>query len=181
MFRRATFELVGGYREGCRYWEDLDLYWRMRDSGRIVVIPEALHQYRFHSKSVRAATDHEQLLGAVALMHRCLAELRTKGDYTPLLHDQEDHMSGKRLPPRVLTSVGSSNLWSGGSPAVLIEILRRGRLGWDVPTVTNLAWALLGTVSPSGLRAAIRFVVRSRDAVATLLLRNKVFVDWTFD
>lgn len=180
MFRKTAFERAGGYRQCCRYWEDHDLYWRMEAAGKIVVIPDALYLYRFHGQSARAATNHRELIEATALMHRCLAERRAGRDYTCLIAEAFKYPGPRRLPPAVFTSVGSSQLWSGHSPEILFELLRRGRLGFDSSTAMNLAWAALGSLSPPALRASIRGMVRFRDALAGPLLDKKSVLEWRF-
>lgn len=51
MARRAAIEAIGNYRHVC-YAEDTDLYWRLRDVGRLVNMPELLGDYRFHDGSI---------------------------------------------------------------------------------------------------------------------------------
>lgn len=49
--RRSAITAAGGYRQ-VYYAEDTDLYWRMRDHGRLYNMPELLGDYRFHEGSV---------------------------------------------------------------------------------------------------------------------------------
>ncbi len=49
--RRTAIEAAGRYRQ-VYYAEDTDLYWRLRDHGRLYNMPELLGDYRFHAGSV---------------------------------------------------------------------------------------------------------------------------------
>lgn len=44
LFRRSAYEKCGGYREFFTYRQDLDLWLRMAEHGRLYVIPEVLYQ-----------------------------------------------------------------------------------------------------------------------------------------
>ena len=46
MFRRTLFDAIGGYRDECEFWEDLDLVLRASLEARIFVIPRGLYRYR---------------------------------------------------------------------------------------------------------------------------------------
>jgi glycosyltransferase involved in cell wall biosynthesis len=54
MCRRATIEKVGGYRLRYQWIEDLDLYFRLAERGRLANIPEVHLHYRQHLKSVNS-------------------------------------------------------------------------------------------------------------------------------
>ena len=48
MFRRDVFERAGGYKAGTEGFEDQDLYRRMSQHGKLLVLTERLFSYRFH-------------------------------------------------------------------------------------------------------------------------------------
>lgn len=52
VFRRDALTACGGYRERYNYIEDLDLYVRLLDRGRLANLPEVLLHYRQHPQSV---------------------------------------------------------------------------------------------------------------------------------
>ena len=52
MFRREAIERVGRYRESAQWIEDLDLYLRLAQVGKLSNLPEVLFHYRFHEQSV---------------------------------------------------------------------------------------------------------------------------------
>ncbi|QAY75126.1 glycosyltransferase family 2 protein [Sphingosinicella sp. BN140058] len=150
MFRRDAFERAGGYRCEADFWEDADLYFRMAEIGRLLVLPDALYFHRSSALSTRLTSEQEKVETSVDRMYRRVGGITA------------DPGDGKVLP-RVFVSLGSTRLWSGRSPAVLGRLLRRGRLGWNAETAAVLFWAAWGAVSPSTLRACLRTVVRLRD------------------
>ena len=106
MFRRRAFDQVGGYREVCDFWEDLDLFLRMATTGQVFVIPDALYEYRFHTHGSRLAVDRGKVENAVGLMCRCLSKRRAGRDYSRLLLERgRRNAPDKRcIPPGSLPS-----------------------------------------------------------------------------
>lgn len=66
MFRVDAVRLVGGFR--AVYWEEYDLYLRLRDSGLFLHVPEPLYYYRQHSSSM-TADPHARRAGWQQLIH----------------------------------------------------------------------------------------------------------------
>jgi glycosyltransferase involved in cell wall biosynthesis len=177
MFRADSFHKLGGYRAECRYWEDLDLYFRMQALGRVVAIPETLYHYRFHTRSTRAATPPEQLIDSIALMREC-RQARAEGrDYEEILRSHVP-VGGERVPPAVLNSITSARLWAGHSPDTIRLLLSRGELSWDRSTVTAVAMTVWGTLSPPSLRFFLRRLIQLRDLLAGRWVRGKDVLDW---
>lgn len=52
MFRRDAFNALGGYREAFRYVEDLDMWLRLAEHGRLANLPDVLLCYRQHTDSI---------------------------------------------------------------------------------------------------------------------------------
>jgi hypothetical protein len=176
MFRRPLFLGLGGYRPACAYWEDFDLYLRMAASGPIMVLADALYRYRFHPDSTTAGNGRDRLVAAVALMHRCVDVRWAGGDYTPLL--AEAVAADASLDPRSLFAIGWPRLWAGQGPAILGYL---GRVPLRAPSpalLRMLVLALWGEVSPRSLRRSLRAVVRLRDALASVRIRDGTAVEW---
>lgn len=152
-YRRKVYDRVGGYREQCNFWEDMDLIIRMARVARVMVIPEAIYQVRLSSTSTRLVSDPVRLENAVGLAYRCIERLEQSGDYEELL----DAGAGEdKLPPRVFISMGNVILWAGKRPRLFGRLLRRGRLGFDKWTLGALAWTGWAAASPSTLRMFLR-------------------------
>jgi glycosyltransferase involved in cell wall biosynthesis len=181
MFRRRAFDQIGGYREECIFWEDLDLYLRMAKTGRVVVIPDVLYQYRFHLKGSRLASRLDEVENAVALMYRCISEYRAGRDYNSFLLASGERQAQEKLHPAVFTSIGSSRLWAGHPPAILNSLWQRGALALDRASALALVWALWGALSPSSLRLSIRSITRARDLLASRRLGNRRLHEWRFE
>jgi glycosyltransferase involved in cell wall biosynthesis len=56
MFRRSTFNEVGGYRLETEGFEDQDLLRRSAKAGRVVTLPDVLYRYRYHDSSSSIAS-----------------------------------------------------------------------------------------------------------------------------
>ncbi|MDB5698891.1 MAG: glycosyltransferase family 2 protein [Alphaproteobacteria bacterium] len=162
MFRRIDFDRIGGYRPECDYWEDLDLFLRFAARAPVLVLPDALYQYRVADTSTRLASDQERVENAVDLMYRCMEDYRMTGSYEDLLA-AEDGRAPQRLRPETFTSLGSSRLWAGRKPQILRRLWQRGQLGVDQPTAKALVWALWAELSPKSLRLVLQTLVRLRD------------------
>ena len=181
MFRRQAFDQIGGYREVCDFWEDLDFFLRMAATGRVIVIPDVLYDYRFHDRGSRLTVKMEKVEDAVGLMHRCVSERRAGRDYNRLLLGGEEERARQKLPPAVFTSIGSTRLWSGHPPAILDALCRRGALAWNRATALALVWAVWGDLSPASLRLSIRCLIRARDLVASRRLGDRRLHEWRFE
>lgn len=73
VLRRAALETIGYYRTTAQYVEDLDLYLRLAQVGRLANLPEPLLYYRVHGTSInftRNAGRHETKLRILAEAHR---------------------------------------------------------------------------------------------------------------
>jgi glycosyltransferase involved in cell wall biosynthesis len=181
MFRREIFEAVGGYRDACVYWEDLDLYHRMATRGRLLVLPAALYCYRFHTTSTlgrEIRTDEER---AAELMLHCLAIRRTGADYTPLLAAPADAPRRPGLSPQTLYLLAARRLWAGHGPGILRQLpaVRPRRL--DLPWLGLLALATAGDLAPRAVRSALYWFIRLRDALAGAAIRDGRPIEWRFE
>ncbi|MDB5693982.1 MAG: glycosyltransferase family 2 protein [Alphaproteobacteria bacterium] len=163
MFRRQAFEAAGGYRNACRFWEDLDLYVRMADQGRVLVIPRSLYQHRFSETSTRLTSRQREVEEAVDLMFRCREAFEREGDYAPLLEGHRTPNSSRKLHPYTFVSLGCIPLWSGLRPPMLSRLIAGGALGLNLATAKSLVWAVWAAFSPLSLRAAMRARLRYRN------------------
>jgi glycosyltransferase involved in cell wall biosynthesis len=181
MFRRVLFEQLGGYREACQPWDDLDLFWRMADRGRVVVLPDALYRYRYHVSSTTLAYWEEIAGRAAHLRDRCLAERRAGRDYTRLLRPAGGDDAPREATARVLHSLGALRLWSGRHPGVLGALLRSHSIRSSPSSLRILLWAAWGSVSPGSLRLVMRGLVRARDRAASIRVKNGTPREWRFE
>jgi glycosyltransferase involved in cell wall biosynthesis len=161
MFRRALFLDIGGYREDCEVWEDVDLCRRLAERGRVMVLPAALHLYRFHAASATLKRSDGDLAGVIDRMHDHLAAARPRGSRAETLH-----------------YVAGSRLWAGVAPAYT------GRwrdLPWRRPALASLQLLLIATWgrwSPASLRAVLRGAIALRDRAAAPFLAGERPVEW---
>jgi glycosyltransferase involved in cell wall biosynthesis len=151
MFRRDAFDDVGGYRADADFWEDLDLYRRLARVGELIVLPAALYRHRSSRLSTRLTSPRPDVEASIDRMYRGLAG------------QSLEPRRGRRLMPDVWLSLGSTLLWAGRRPGVLLPLLRRGALGFDRRSLTILAWAFWAEVSPHSLRYCLRLATERRD------------------
>lgn len=85
MFRKETYDRVGGYRPQFYYAQDLDLWTRLIEVGSLAYVPDVLYQVEASSGSVTALHRREQnlLRGLIAKAARLR---RAGGDETEILH-----------------------------------------------------------------------------------------------
>jgi glycosyltransferase involved in cell wall biosynthesis len=62
--RKAALKRVGAYRDGFRHAEDLDLFLRLAEVGKIANLPEVLLSYRQHFKKIGHRFSEEQGVAA---------------------------------------------------------------------------------------------------------------------
>ena len=175
MFRKASFERAGRYRAEAEYWEDLDLYMRLAETGRLLVVPKVLTGVRHARISTRLRDQQEKVENAVDLMFRSTAAYERGDGYEEILRDRR---SSRRVHPKTFVARGSTRLWSGRAPGQLRRMLLRADFRPDLATLQSLAWVGWGAVSPSSLRLAVRGILRARNAVARRALGPRPFIEW---
>jgi glycosyltransferase involved in cell wall biosynthesis len=176
MFRRESFAAVGGYRAEAEYWEDLDLYFRLAEVGRILVVPEVLTSVRHARISTRLRDDRDRVEKAVDLMYRAADAYARGADPEAVLRPQIGQR--RRIHPRTYVSRGSTRLWSGRAPHVLGRMVRGGDLRADFASLQALVWAAWGEVSPRTLRLFIRSVLSLRNRAASRGLAQGRAIEW---
>ncbi len=156
MFRRETFDAVGGYRERFAGGEDQDLFFRMRQHGRVVTLPDSLYRFRYHSLNTSLESGRS---GVKAVMQR-------------------QGSNGEGLASLYL--LGAMRLWSGERPGVLRHMLANENWHLNAATLTAIATSAWGDVSPTTLRAALRALIWARDYLAGIVIQNGRPHEWRF-
>lgn len=151
MFRRSAFDAVGGYTREAEGGEDQDLFSRMKARGSVVTLPDILYRYRYHSRNAT-------LVNATRAVEQSQAK---NGDALPALY-----------------MLGAMRLWAGNPPMLLEPILARKMSPWNLRTAAILASAVLGDVSPPGLRFLLRSAIRARDLLASLRVKDGRSYEW---
>lgn len=151
MFRREAFDRVGGYREEFVSGEDQNFFFRMTELGRVVTLPDVLYHFRYH-------TDNTTVLTSA--------------------HAVQVNQNGNALDLASLYMLGSMRLWSGHPPGISPRLVTSKAAGLNWPTIVAIASASLGTLSPAALRFALRSVIRARDGVACLRVKDGRPYEW---
>lgn len=176
MFRRDWFLGLGGYRAACVYWEDFDLYLRMEARGPIMVVSDALYQYRFHAAATTASSGQKHL-AAVDLMYRCADRATAGEDYSALFNGHASE-AGATIDPRTFRSFGSPRLWAGEKPAMWRDLRKRVLRAPSAAFFQACVLAIWGEVSPRSLRWLLRGFIGVRDAVASWRIRDGSVIRW---
>jgi glycosyltransferase involved in cell wall biosynthesis len=93
--RRAAVLAVGSYRTECPWAEDLDLFLRLAEYGRLANLPDALLEYRQHPRTVNATHAVEQRRS----VNRVLREARERRG---LPRCEQPPLPGIAQPPALL-------------------------------------------------------------------------------
>ncbi len=157
MFRKEACDAVKGYREALTGGEDQDFFFRMTAIGRVVTLPDVLYHYRYHS-------DNATLLNGALAVRAIKARNSRNGDDLAAFY-----------------MLGAMRLWSGQPPAILSEILANGSLRWSFGTLVTLTSATWGSTNPSSLRFFLRSLIRSRDLIASLHVKEGRPYEWRLE
>jgi len=179
MIRRQAFEAVGGYREGA-IARDVELFLRLADHGRILVLPDALYRVRFHPGSTSVSITLEQMASSKDMLHRALRRQRAGLDHGDVTEREPAELDPDAVP-LALYNQGAMRIWAGVRPGILPEVRRRLRAG-EVRTTRawsrTLVLAVWGELSPRTLRACLRLLVRVRDRLASTRLEKRRSYEW---
>ncbi|HEX7294154.1 MAG TPA: glycosyltransferase family 2 protein [Pyrinomonadaceae bacterium] len=152
MFRRKAFDAVGGYRKDFEPGEDQDLFFRMTSVGRVVTLPDVLYHFRYHTNNTTV------LSGARGAIHS-----NGNGHNSDLLS---------------LYMLGAMRLWSGQHPAISPQtvISRISHLNWQ--SLMTFTSASVGAVSPEVLRFTLRSIIRARNSLARVRVKDGRPYEW---
>lgn len=101
MFRRETFEEVGGYRAQFKVAQDLDLWMRLADAGICWAIPEVLCEVHLRKNSISTICRDEQMRSAKIIV-KCAAARRSGCDDSTIIAKwaQQSNLRFWRWVPR---------------------------------------------------------------------------------
>jgi glycosyltransferase involved in cell wall biosynthesis len=99
MFRRSTYEQVGGYRAAFPVAQDLDLWMRISEVGRCFAMPEVLYQVKLAPGSI-SATRRDEQLRATHFILACAAARRADKSETEVLSRWQSELAELRARVR---------------------------------------------------------------------------------
>lgn len=178
LLRRSLFDQLGGYREACVFWEDLDLYLRCARVTKVAVIARVLYRFRYALTSTRVTSAQVDVEAAIDLMLRCVAEVEQGRRYEALLSPKARRRPGEKLIATTYQSIGFGRIWRRLPSGVLGSMLRRAALAPDRASARALLWALWADLSPGSLRSYIGFRLRERDSAASHQVVDGEIYDW---
>jgi glycosyltransferase involved in cell wall biosynthesis len=178
MFSKASFDQCGGYREECRFWEDLDFYRRMASLGRILVGIVPIYRHRFSETSTRLTSPSDEVERAVNLMFLCRAAANRGEDYEPLLRAAQQNPAAK-IHPDTFVSLSMISVGAAVRPKLLVRMLRRAHLRLNRSSARALLWMTFATLWPRGLRSLLRTRAKLRHQVVDPRILKRGFYEWT--
>lgn len=174
LYRRDAFERAGGYRAGCDYWEDDDLFRRLADQGRTVVLPQPLYRYRWSPGSSRFGPGAERVEDAMQLS---VVSNAGQAD-AALIERWRAEIPGRRIDPAIYLGFAFPRIWSGRRAGILRRLLRRGQLRGDPRAARLVLWAALASLAPRLLRLILRIRMERRDQAAARIVADDRLYDW---
>jgi glycosyltransferase involved in cell wall biosynthesis len=155
MFRRKDFHAVGGYGEEFEVGEDQDLFFKMAAMGRVVTLPDVLYHFRYHLDNTTRLT---------------------RGRAVRVIANRDGNRNGHDLA--ALYMLGAMRLWAGQQPGVLSDMIAQKTFRWNIGSLIALASASLGSISPPTLRFFLRSLIRARDGLAGLRVKDGRPYEW---
>ncbi len=141
MFRRARVMALGGYDETRRYAQDYNLWLRLLEHGRLLMLPEPLLRYRVHGQNITLVKREEQDAVCLADSGRVLGGL-----------------IGAELPAEEVRAL--RDFWCSPFPPRWTAATIHGRLGEIYPAFVE-HYGQLG-VGLSALRCRLRRLIAAR-------------------
>ena len=177
LFRRAAFDMAGGYRDRCAFWEDTDLYFRLAKLGRILVLPDALYAYRFSNSSTRLTSNAVRVQQAVDLYFRCSDALASEQAYEDVLFAPTPS-SGAKLTLRTFGALAAMQIWSGRRPRLLRQALAHCNPPRSVAELASILFICAGNLHPGPVRVLLRKQARYRDWISMKQVKDGLPVEW---
>lgn len=174
LFRREAFERIGGYRQACNFWEDTDFYFRLATQGRILVLPDVLHRYRFSSSSARLHAQMEEVEMAIDCYLRCSNAATARGSYEQAI----SVVRRERVSMGVFAALSALQIWAGGRPRLLQRSMSRGRIPRSAFELGCLLYVALAHTAPRGLRWALVRLLEQRQRCAEEHFKPGEPVEW---
>lgn len=179
MLRKAAFEEVGGYREECDYWEDIDFFHRLAQTGKTLILVDPLYRYRFSATSNRLHAQPTRVERQLALQLRCRKAIDRGQEYEEFLHS--DKALEMEPPLRVFQQRAGLSIWAGYRSNLIFEWLKRRSLKSGLLDPAALVYLVWGAVSPRSLRWVLGRLVNWRNGKARRVLGSQKTVDWDAD
>jgi hypothetical protein len=134
MMRLSAIKKVGGYRDEFNTLEDLDLFLRLGEVGKLANLPDVLLRYRQHFASVTHSKEQKQIAIRQAIYDQTRARRGLPPDVPPALNRFRDRHRHEQHQSWAWTALKAGNLRTARKHAV--KTLRHAPLSAD-------SWRLL--------------------------------------
>lgn len=100
MFRREPALKIGGYQESYKYAQDYELWLRLLDLGKALILPDTLLQLRVHKTNISSLHSKTQFTYAISASQQKLGELTGTVFQTRETEMLSDFWRAQKLPAR---------------------------------------------------------------------------------
>lgn len=102
MFRKASYDAVGGYRAAFRVAQDLDLWTRLADQGKHFSLASELYRASLAKNSISVLQREKQVLASSVILSCCLARKKVGNDKAVIKQylSQQQEFSSQKLTTR---------------------------------------------------------------------------------
>lgn len=166
MFRRSAFDEAGGYAADTDGWEDISLVYRLARRGQILVLPDALLDYRYHSGGSTVNGPQEDRADSIRAFNQQWANGEGDGESSDAMSRAYRLRAGMRV-------------WAGLPPDVPARFPRIGSARWLRSTVPIAAYATWGRLSPRAMRWMMAAMISTRNRFYRHGLKAGEPVTWT--
>jgi glycosyltransferase involved in cell wall biosynthesis len=135
--RRAALLAAGGYRHAF-HAEDTDLYWRLRERGRLHNLPEILGEYRIHADSISSRSIENGRIAALNSQLAGISAARRRAG-KPDLSFPADFLARYRA---ARTIAGMTTLWESSLSRDELDYLRLASLAKLLELTTHRPYEL---------------------------------------
>jgi glycosyltransferase involved in cell wall biosynthesis len=155
MYRKAQFDATGGYQPDTDYFEDLDLYRRLAERGRLLVVNAPLVSLRFAGQNARLRDDRDDVLRKIDRLYR---------------DDPHDGQLDPKVSDMAYYSVAVLSILALERPRMLGAMVRRASFAHPMRATMVLGMIGIAELSP---RLA-RFLGQTASAVRERLLAGRL-------
>ena len=156
MFRREAFDAAGGYLVGTEGWEDASLFHRLAGVGGVLLLPDALVDFRYHL--VGSTVTHSQ-----EARERALADQERAFAGAPKDNNVSCDVESSAVAPDAYRLRAAMRVWSGYRPDIGARFPRIGSRRWPARSLAVLVYATWGRVAPRSLRAVMAWMISARN------------------
>lgn len=164
MYRKRDFDAVGGYRPQTDYFEDLDLYRRLAQRGRLLVVNAPLLSLRFAGQNARLRDNRQDVLSKIDRQYR--------GNLQFCYPDA-------KVSDMAYYSLAVLSILALERPRMLGEMLRQASFARPLRGALILGVVGVAEVSPRLARSLGKMTIALREWIDASRSSNSTVLEWS--